>query len=106
MHARVLAQIDALHRHRDPAQRAFATASGGPGERDHGTVVIGIHFRAQHQHAGGTTRLHLQSRAPRRVTPFGKIRDAFDQRAGHFTSDLSTSTVPRIITRFTRFTPK
>ena len=107
MHTLVLAQIDALHRHRDPAQRAFRHRFRRPRKCDDGSVVIRVPFRAQHQHARRRSD-RIFNRAHRRcIPPFGKIGDAFtDQRAGHFTSGLSTRTAPRIITRFTRFTPR
>jgi hypothetical protein len=40
------------------------------------------------------------------VASFGEIRDALDQRAGHFTSDRWSSTSPFFMTSATRFTPK
>ena len=77
MNARVLAQIDALHRHRDASQRAFRHRIRRTGERDDAAVVIGIHFRPQHQHAGRRCDSVFDRVHDSCVSPLGKISDAF-----------------------------
>jgi len=52
MHSKVTAQIDSVHGYRDGLQCACGDGVGRAGEGDDGTVMIGVHFGSQQDHAG------------------------------------------------------
>ena len=106
MHTAVTAQIDSFHSDSDTSQRSFGHCIRRTNEGNHRPVVIRIYVSLQHRDARDRADGALDGVYDRSIAPLRKIRNALDQLAGHFTSDFSSSTVPRFITRSTRFTPK
>ena len=106
MHPAMPAEIDALDCHPNPCECCIAHGLRRAGECNHRAIVIRVHLPAQHFHAADGRNSRRNRLDDRCIASFRNIRNAFNQLAGHRTSDRSTRILPLFMTRSTRFTPK
>src|SRR5256885_6502591 len=88
MRSRVLRQVDQFRSLADTQERRFTHAVRLPRERNHATIVVGIHLAIQDIHArhaahGGNDGVHFG-----RVAPFREIWDALNESL-HLTQVLN-----------------